>query len=70
MSRNLHRQAGLLFILGSLLLFIPYTALVFIFDYPDILRMPVDHILTSFHDGGTLLAVRTGAGEENSRKQR
>lgn len=57
MNRNLHRHTGLLFILGSLLLFIPYTTLVFIFDYPDILRMPVDHILTSFHDGGTLLII-------------
>jgi hypothetical protein len=53
MNHNLHRQAGQLFILGSLLLFIPYITLIFIFDYPDILRMPVDQILTKFHDGGT-----------------
>ncbi|MDQ0194168.1 DUF4386 domain-containing protein [Paenibacillus wynnii] len=57
MKTNLHRQAGQLFILGSLLLFIPYITLIYIFDYPDILRMPVDHILTSFHDGGTLLIL-------------
>jgi hypothetical protein len=55
MNQNLHRQAGLLFILGSLLLFIPYITLTFIFDYPAILRKPVDNILTSFHNGGTLL---------------
>lgn len=57
MNHILHRQAGQLFILGSLLLFIPYIALIFIFDYPEILRMPVDQILTKFHDGGTSLIL-------------
>lgn len=57
MNYHLQRQAGQLFILGSILLFIPYITLIFIFDYPDILRMPADHILTKFHDGGTLLIL-------------
>jgi hypothetical protein len=55
MTHNLNRQAGFLFILGSILLFIPYITLIYIFDYPDILRKPVGNILTSFHNGGTLL---------------
>lgn len=57
MNHHLQRQAGQLFILGSILLFIPYITLIFIFDYPDILRMPADYILTNFHDGGTLLIL-------------
>ncbi|WP_462411598.1 DUF4386 domain-containing protein [Neobacillus sp. Marseille-QA0830] len=55
MNQQLHRQAGMLFILGSLLLFVPYITLTFIFDYPAILRKPVGEILTNFHQGGTPL---------------
>lgn len=57
MQRNLLIQAGILFILGSLLLITPYIALTSMFDYPDILRMPAEYILSKFHDGGTKLIL-------------
>ncbi|SDE47406.1 protein of unknown function [Paenibacillus sp. UNCCL117] len=57
MNQALQRYAGWLFIAGFILLFIPYTTLVMIFDYPDILRMPADHILTRFRAGGTTLVL-------------
>ena len=37
---------GLFFIVGAVLVNIPYTLLIMNFDYPDILRLPVDEILT------------------------
>lgn len=51
------RTIGLLFILGALLLFIPYTALTIIFDYPDVLRLDAGEILTRFHAGGPTLIL-------------
>ncbi len=56
MSTKQFRQlTGLFFILGAVLVNIPYTLLILNFDYPDILRAPVDQILTKFQAGGSLL---------------
>ena len=49
------RTIGLLFILGAIGVFIPYTVLTIIFDYPDILRQDPGIILTKFHEGGSSL---------------
>lgn len=56
MSTKQFRQlTGLFFIIGAVLVNIPYTLLIINFDYPDILRLPVDHILTQFQAGGSPL---------------
>lgn len=53
MSTKTHaRLTGLFFILGAVLVNIPYTLLIMNFDYPDILRAPVGQILTQFQAGG------------------
>lgn len=46
---------GLLLIVGSIGVFIPYTILTMIFDYPDILRKDAGTILQQFHAGGSTL---------------
>lgn len=46
---------GWLFLVGAIGLFIPYTALTIIFEYPDILRQDTAVILTKFHEGGSTL---------------
>lgn len=46
---------GLFFAIGAILVNIPYTMLIMNFDYPDILRLPVDQILTQFQAGGNAL---------------
>ena len=46
---------GILLILGSVGVFIPYTILTIIFDYPDILRQDAGIILTKFNEGGASL---------------
>lgn len=51
------RIIGFLLILGAIGVFIPYTILTFIFDYPDILRMEPGFILTKFHEGGASLIL-------------
>ena len=48
---------GLLLIVGTLLLFVPYTILTVIFDYPHILREDTGLILTKFYNGGTPLII-------------
>jgi len=48
---------GLLFILGALGVFIPYTILTITFDYPNILRQDVGVVLTKFHKSGTSLIL-------------
>jgi hypothetical protein len=54
MKATLHqRLAGILFIIGALLVNIPYTLLIMNFDYPDILREPTGQILTRYQGGGT-----------------
>ncbi len=46
------RLTGLLFILGALLVNVPYALLIANFSYPDILREPTGDILTQFQAGG------------------
>src|SRR5512136_865795 len=46
---------GLFFIVGAVLVNIPYTLLIMNFDYPDILRAPVGQILAQFQAGGNAL---------------
>lgn len=50
-----NKTIGGLFILGAIALFVPYTALTIIFEYPDILRQDTSIILTKFHEGGSIL---------------
>lgn len=47
------RLTGILFIVGAVLVNIPYTLLIMNFDYPDILRESTGHILTRYQEGGT-----------------
>lgn len=51
------RTTGILFILFSLLLNIPYYLLIQNFEYDDILRKPTDYVLTQFHEGGAGLIL-------------
>ena len=56
MSQFVFRKlAGIFFIVGALLVNIPYTLLIINFDYPDILRQPTAEILTKFQAGGDTL---------------
>lgn len=58
MSTTWHRRlAGIFFILGAVLVNIPYTLLIANFQYPDILREPPGYILTQYQAGGTGLVV-------------
>lgn len=52
---NTHKTIGGLLVAGAIAVFIPYTALTIIFDYPDILRQDTAAILTKFHEGGSAL---------------
>jgi hypothetical protein len=49
------KTIGLLLIAGAAGVFIPYTILTIIFEYPDILREDTAIILTKFHEGGNKL---------------
>jgi hypothetical protein len=49
------KTIGFLLIVGGVLLFIPYTILTIIFDYPDILRQETGVILSKFKQGGNFL---------------
>ena len=49
------RLAGILLIVGAVLIYIPYTMLSMSFDYPDILREPTGAILTRYQEGGRWL---------------
>jgi hypothetical protein len=51
-TRHFRQLTGLFFILGAVLVNVPYAVLITNFDYPDILRAPVDQILTRFQAGG------------------
>ncbi len=48
---------GLLLIIGVLLLFLPYSILTIIFDYPHILREDSGLILSKFYNVGTPLII-------------
>jgi len=52
---KINKSIGGLFIAGAIALFIPYTMLTIIFEYPDILRQDTATILTKFHEGGNRL---------------
>ncbi|MDQ3015270.1 MAG: DUF4386 domain-containing protein [Bacteroidota bacterium] len=52
---NTYKAIGKLLILGAVAVFIPYTLLTIIFEYPDILRQETSVILTKFYDGGSKL---------------
>lgn len=51
------KQIGMLLVLGAIGVFIPYTILTIIFEYPDILRQETGVILTKFHNGGSALIL-------------
>src|SRR3954469_2863025 len=56
MNTNQFRKlTGILFILGAVLVNIPYSMLIANFNYPDILREPASVILTQFQAGGANL---------------
>lgn len=52
---NTEKTIGLLIIAGAVGVFIPYTVLTIIFEYPVILRQDTATILTKFHEGGSSL---------------
>jgi Domain of unknown function (DUF4386) len=55
MTQNIYKTIGCLLIAGAIALFIPYTILTIIFEYPVILRQDTATILTKFHEGGSTL---------------
>lgn len=55
---NFRKLTGGLFILGVILVNIPYALLISTFEYPDILRQPTDQILTQFAAGGAGLIAQ------------
>ncbi|MEC4812439.1 MAG: DUF4386 family protein [Scytonema sp. PMC 1069.18] len=58
MSRlQLVRTTGILLIFLVVLSNIPYTLLIQTFEYDDILRQPVNYVLTQFHAGGAKLIL-------------
>ncbi len=54
-QNNFRKLTGLFFIVGAVLVNIPYTLLIMNFDYPDVLRLPTAEILTKFQAGGNAL---------------
>ena len=52
---NFRKLTGIFFIVGAILVNVPYTLLIVNFDYPDILRQPTAEILARFHAGGDAL---------------
>src|SRR5436853_7624338 len=56
-EQRLHRLIGLSFILGALLINVPYFILIATFDYPTILREPTAVILSRFQAGGSSLIL-------------
>ena len=54
-EKTFRKLAGIFFIVGAILVNIPYTLLIINFDYPDILRLPAAEILTRFQAGGSAL---------------
>jgi hypothetical protein len=52
---QLEKKIGFLLIAGAIALFIPYTILTIIFEYPVILRKDTSTVLTKFHEGGSPL---------------
>lgn len=54
---QLVRNTGILLIFLVVLSNIPYILLIQTFEYDDILRQPVDYVLTQFHAGGARLIL-------------
>jgi hypothetical protein len=54
---QLVRTTGILFMTLVVLLNVPYALLIQNFEYDDILRQPVDSVLTKFHAGGVGLIL-------------
>ena len=54
---RVRRLIGLSFILGALLINVPYFILIATFDYPAILREPTAVILSRFQAGGSSLIL-------------
>jgi len=52
---HFRKLTGIFFIVGAILVNVPYTLLIVNFDYPDILRQPTAEILARFHAGGDAL---------------
>jgi len=52
---NFRKLTGVFFIVGAILVNIPFALLMINFDYPDILRQPTTEILTRFYAGGDSL---------------
>jgi hypothetical protein len=47
------KLTGILFLVGAVLINVPYLLLISNFSYPDILREPAGAVLTKFADGGS-----------------
>src|SRR3972149_312330 len=56
-SLTISQITGALFILGAVMINIPYMALIANFDYPDILRQPAGEVLAAFAQGGGSLIL-------------
>lgn len=54
---NIHQVTGLLLILLPIAFNVIFFLLQKIFEYPDILRKPADHILSRFNSGGNRLIL-------------
>ena len=52
---NFRKLTGIFFIVGAILVNVPYTLLIVNFDYPDILRQPTADIFAKFHAGDDAL---------------
>lgn len=52
---NFRKLTGVFFIVGAILVNIPYTLLIVNFDAPDVLRQRTAEILAKFHAGGDAL---------------
>jgi hypothetical protein len=54
-NNNTNKTIGTLFIAGAIGIFVPYTILTAIFDYPDVLRQDTATVLLKFDEGGGAL---------------
>lgn len=54
---KIEKTIGFLLIAGAMGVFVPYTILTVIFEYPDILRQDTGIILTKFNQGGSRLIL-------------
>lgn len=52
---KIEKSIGLLLILGSIGVLVPYTVVTITFNYPDILRLDSAQILRQFHQEGPSL---------------